>query len=243
MKHAASDSGNVLFLILIGIALFAAFTMAVTRTSRTDNGSSAQQDKLAATRIIQYGDTLKGAVDQLRTNGIGESAISFANGTVLSYGTAGTSPSAEIFNTSGGNIVYEAPDTSWLDGIHTALPIYGQWYFTGGSFVRDVGSPVGSDCAAAGCVELIAMLPYIRKEICQKINSAYGIKAPGGAPPVNADASIASPYFTGTYSITDQFGDDSAVGLMNGRMGGCVEGGGTFPPSGSYVYYRVLIAR
>lgn len=169
MKHATSDSGNVLFLILIGIALFAAFTMAVTRTSRTDTGNSPQQDKLDATRIMQYGGTLKSAVELLRgANGISEGDISFANGTVSGYGTVGANPTAEVFNASGGAISYEAPETRWLDGVSTAQTGYGEWIFTGTNKVRRLAT----DCEAASCAELLAILPYIKKSVCLQLNKA-----------------------------------------------------------------------
>lgn len=62
-----SNSGNVLFLILIAVALFAALSYAVTSSSR-GGGIDAKKDssELIASEIMNYVSSLEQAVTRLR---------------------------------------------------------------------------------------------------------------------------------------------------------------------------------
>ena len=242
MKHKDSQAGNAFFIILIGIALLAVFGMVVTRSSSTDTGATNERDKIAATSIIQYGNVVKGAIDQMRSNGISESDISFSNNIVSGYGTVGANPSAEVFNVSGGGITYEAPNASWLDSTYSAQTGYGQWIFNGVNAGRlNVGTPAGTAafCPTASCVELTLILPYVKKSICTEISKRFNLLS--GGNPIQDANTISFTKFTGTFSYNGEFIGDAA-GLMNSTYEGCVEGGGT-PAAGTYHYFKVLIAR
>ncbi len=238
MKHKNHARGNALFIILIAIALFAAFTAAVTSSNSGGGGEQAGFFAISATQIMRYGSTVKSAVDQLRQQGISESDISFANDAVSGYGTVGTNPSAEVFDIDGGGITYEAPNANWFDPLLTAQTGYGTWIFTARNMIYNVGTPMGSACSATNCSELLAILPYIKKEICEQINKSVNIE---GIP---ADVSVVN--FTEKF---DGFDTGSIIGIGSntssepaGQRSFCIEGGGT-PPSGSYHYVHVLIAR
>lgn len=244
MKHRDSQRGNVFFLILIAIVLLGAFTFSVTRSTSGTNDATREQDKIAATRIIAYGNTLKGAVDMLRHQGVSESDISFANNVVAGYGTVGANPAAELFHMNGGSIAYEKPDAGWLDGVSTAQTGYGEWIFTGHNALRNVGTPIndGTDaCNARDCKELLAILPYIKKSVCERINSLIGFPSP-----IPKDS--ASSYFN---KYTGSFGTDithiatGTSGPSWGKQQGCMEGGGGAqgPAAGTYMYFQTLIAR
>ena len=75
--------------------------------------------------------------------------------------------------------------------------------------------------------------------VCEDINEKLGITNPSGPPVNNAFGTTAQ--FTGTY-------DDGSPGLLGdngeevnfaGKPAGCFDG----PPSGTYHFYQVLIAR
>lgn len=239
MKHARSQSGNVFFLVLLGIALFVAFTWAVTQSSSKSGSLNPDLDKVAASQIVGYGESLKTTIDTLRGQGVGEGQISFANNTVTGYGTVGANPSAEVFNISGGGMTYEKPNGQWIDPLYESTR---EWGFYGRNAVRDVGTPIGAECEDVACNELIALLGYIRKSICIQINNNLGVTNPNGVPP-RAATPLAYTKFTGTYGVTKPITDNnSANSYLAGRTAACVEGGGT-PDTGTYHYYQVLIAR
>lgn len=242
MKHARSHAGNAFFLILLGVVLFAAFSAAVLRTTSQSGSTNPERDKLDASLIIKYGGVLRSAVNQMRALGISESDISFANATVTGYGTLGTNAPAEVFNSSGGGIAYEIPNSRWLDGVSTAQTGYGEWVFTGADAIRfGVGTPLSGYCSAASCKELVAILPYIKKAICLEINKQLGIG--GATPTIYQDVqAIQFTKFTGTFGANSDSIGDSADN-MKSQLQGCIEGGGSGPAAGTYHYYQVLIAR
>ena len=238
MKHARSEAGNVFFLILLGVVLFAAFTVAVTRSTQQGGSANPENDKLMATNIIKYGTTLKNAVDQLRAQNISEADISFANSTVSGYGTVGANPSAEVFNFAGGGIVYEVPDAKWLDGISTAQTGYGEWRFTGTNLIAGFGSYVDASLSPASPKgHLVAILPYVKENICKEINRLLH----GSATVQFTESTFDLTKFTGTYNDLDgpQIYNDAEPSYVNYKDEGCVN-----PESaGKYFYYRLLIAR
>lgn len=112
------EKGNVLVYILIAIALLAALSYAFSSGGRVSGqGVSTDRTKLLASEIIDYGDTVKKTVAVLRLRGTGFDQLSFAatglNAT--DYGTPGNSPSNEVFNTSGGGLVYQDADFDSTD--------------------------------------------------------------------------------------------------------------------------------
>jgi len=203
-----------------------------------DTAATSQQDKVAATRIIAYGGRVKDAVDQLRNNGISETQISFANDVVSGYGTTGTNPTMEVFHASGGAIDYVTPEAKWLDSLYNAQTHYGTWLFSGENSVRNIGSPIGSDCGAAGCSELIVFLPYVKKTVCEQINKLLGL--PYTTLPQDASTIAVTTKFAGTFANNGILSDGSPYNLAVTQ--GCFQGGGT-PATGTYHYFQVLIAR
>lgn len=58
-----SERGNILFMILIAVALFAALSYAVTSSSRGGSkGIGEERARLLASRIVQYGTSIEQAV-------------------------------------------------------------------------------------------------------------------------------------------------------------------------------------
>ncbi|HTK83754.1 MAG TPA: hypothetical protein VL625_01600 [Patescibacteria group bacterium] len=230
MKNA--ESGNILFYILIGVMMLAALSFAVTQGSR-DNTQNLNQDKqrLLATEIIDYGDTIKKSVDAVRLRGVPLMSLSFADaGLAAAYGTPGTNPPDEIFNSSGGAAVYKdaAPDA--LDSVASQ-----SYIFTAKNEIKDVGTT----CAADACTELIMMLPALKKDLCVAINAVLGVDNPSGAPPT--DSGLDATPFAGsaTAVYADTIGDEAGSAALAGKTAGCFLDSGT----GKYTFYQVLQAR
>ena len=63
--NAQANQGNVLFIILIAIVLFASLTYAVTRTTQTGSNIDSEQNVLAVGEVLQYASSLRTAVAQI----------------------------------------------------------------------------------------------------------------------------------------------------------------------------------
>ena len=72
--------GNVLFLILLAIALFAVLSYAVTQSSRSSGRDAAAENAITdAAQITQYATLVEQTVTRLRlSNGCRDTQISFA---------------------------------------------------------------------------------------------------------------------------------------------------------------------
>jgi hypothetical protein len=223
-----SESGNILFYILIGVAMLAALSFAVTQGSRDSIQSvNADKQRLLATEIIDYGDTMQKAVAAIRLRGTPFASLSFAHPDLnAAYGTPGAAPAHEIFNPAGGGVLYRP---ALADVMASGL---GQPYiFSAGNEIQDVGTT----CAADSCADLLLVLPGLKKDICSSINAIVGVDNPGGNPPEDNGADVA--LFAGTASYAQTLGDESA-GLA-GKTAGCFYDKGAT----AYTYYQVLQAR
>lgn len=65
-----SENGNVLFLIMIAVALFAALSYAVTSSTRTSPASvSKEQAQLIASDLMQYASLMTSGIMRMRASG------------------------------------------------------------------------------------------------------------------------------------------------------------------------------
>lgn len=149
------QSGNVLFMILIGVALFAALSFAVSQSMRSSMDISDEQLELKINKFLTQASNIKSGVDMLYNNGIGEADISFAYPLINGYGTFETSPSDEVFNPSGGGVSYSDLPEGLNDG--------SQIEFYGHTRAPDIGLDDTAD--------LILVAPNVTVQICQKINN------------------------------------------------------------------------
>ena len=73
-KVANGESGNVLFLILIAVALFAALSYAVTQSSRTGGGASdGEQNLINSAQVTQYPASVRTAIVRMIIDGVADS--------------------------------------------------------------------------------------------------------------------------------------------------------------------------
>jgi len=239
------EAGSALFIILIVIVLFGALSFAVVQMLRSGNPEliTEEQKALYGDEILDYGRALRQTVQNIRiSNGCEAEDISFEN-TVLGGYTHSpvASDACKIFNVSGGGMNYRIPPEEWLDTSQSAQTLYQEWYATGATCAVNVGSGT-TTCESDGDdnEELVAIVPYVMKSICIAINERMGITNPGGDPPANSGTafSLAQKY---DGSFTDGIGEINHANLY-GKLAGCFEGSGT-PPSGTYHFYQVLIAR
>lgn len=237
------NRGNVLFLILLAVALFAALSYAVTQAGRSGGKDISDEDaRLAASQITQYATLLEQTVTRLRlSNGCRDTQISFAadsDGDGNWYDTdddyhnpnAPSDFSCHVFHADGGAIY----NSEISDGLNDGS----DWVFTGRNRVIHVGissCPGGSGDPT--CPELMALLRNLPLQTCISINENLGINNPSGAPDQDSN-NVSFDLFEGVYDLAA-----AAGGVEHqGSLSGCFEGDNN-PPSGTYHFYHVLIAR
>ena len=235
-----NEQGSVIFFILIAVALFAALSFAVSNINRT--GSSDITDEvagLAASEIVQTATNYKNAIRQARIEGCADTDISFESTYLSGYVNTNNPPDeCKIFDKTANGISYIAPQANWLDSAYSADNLYGHWYFAQGVCAEDVGSG-GSDCDDDSYKDLIAILPFLKRDICRIIDERQDIIVANAPPPVETGDAwrTSDTKFTGDYS-----GGDIKL-ERGGALSGCFEGSGAnTPPSGTYHYFQVLLS-
>ncbi|PJB70017.1 MAG: hypothetical protein CO093_09045 [Alphaproteobacteria bacterium CG_4_9_14_3_um_filter_47_13] len=249
--HAHNKRGNVLFLILIAVALFAALSYAMTRSSRSGSGDAGKETlALQAAQITQYATGLENSIMRMRlSNGCSDTNISFTNPFVADYEhPVPPADQCKVFHPQGGGWSYTPPKPEWLDTAQSAEPHYGELIFTGQTCVAGVGTGSDFTCWNDGDLtnqellltnqELLLIVPWIKKDLCILLNEKLGVTNPGGNPPQDGGSiwSTLNIKFIGTYS------ENAIPETLGGIRSACMEGN-TFPVAQTYHFYHVLIAR
>jgi hypothetical protein len=189
-----AQRGNVIFVVLIGIALFAALGFAVTRSFSTgDSTLKREEAELKATEIISIATAMRDTVNRMMTYpGVTENNISFAYPDADSaYGTYGSNPRFEIFNPEGGGMTYPRPPLSANDGTDFEI--------LGNHDVNNLGSPARGDLAL--------YLFNVDADICRVINRRLGL-GESFTEPEGIDSGNVTR-FAGTYN--DTITDDTRI--------------------------------
>jgi hypothetical protein len=185
-ENRRSERGNILFIILIAVVLIGLLTAAIQMTSRPE-GSNIDKETLVirASEVQRYASELERAVNYIMQNGKSESDIRFAHPDASSdYGDLGADadPSDQVFHVSGGGASYRAAPVGINDG--------SAWEFYGGTHIPGMGT--------ASRAELIAVLPNVTQEFCDKINEING---QSGTPADTGMAVAAGPNPGGCLAI------------------------------------------
>jgi hypothetical protein len=225
----SSESGNVIYFILIAIVLLAALSVAVSQGGRFSTTSlSADQQRLLATEIIDYGDTMAKAVAQLRLRGVQISQLSFAwTSLPAGYGVYNASPATELFNPSGGGIDYKQPPAN-------AMATPGDYIFTAANEIYQVGTT----CGSASCTDLIMLAGPLKDGMCTTINTILGVANPSSLPPEDTDGDLTTLY-AGTATYTATIGNKPSSAPLAGKTAACYRLSG----SNQDYFYQVLIPR
>ncbi len=249
MTNRNSQSGNVLFFILIAIALLGALTATLNRSSNNTNDTgSHEQRQIQANEILTYAKSIETAVQNLRARGCGENEIAFwhdSNGDGVegnpdanrnSY--APTDHSCHIFEPEGAGMTFVTVPDNYLDSFFNASFAFGNYNYGANSSFPGVGRT--GNCSVSECKELTMVLYHIKKELCLQINTALGIENPSGDAPFERTplGNWGVAHFQGTYP-------SSTNGVDNGVYGAktlCLK-----HENGSgdelYSFYHILLAR
>jgi hypothetical protein len=229
LKYSSSQSGSSLIIILVAVALFAALSYVISQQSNSSSSLSNEKIRLIASDILDMGNKLSDSTARLRLRQISNTKISFENSIVAGYTNAAcTTDLCKVFTFDGGGKDWETPTPDVNGGV--------DWGYTGDVAIKNIGS----DDA-----DLVAILPELSLDICDRINILIGIYGAGGTPTVIA--AVNANKFTGAYagvpvSITgvDIDGEKSACIQITAANGTAFTGA---PLANSYVFYQVLEAR
>lgn len=249
----SSERGNVLFLILIAVALFAALSYAVTQSTRSGAGSSDNETGLInSAQLTQYPAGIRTAVVRMMIGGVDINDVSF--NPPSDFTNVNGITNLAVFHPLGGGATYAlAP----LDVM--AQGALGVWHFNVENEIDLVGT-TGASGPTTSSVDLIAFLPNISGSVCRRINQELGLPTADGditltgiTYGVGADASA--------YADEMQATSDNPSGLPVAPSGGTIAGptpsGATNPTfsgqpfgcfrdsskSDIYTYYHVLVER
>ena len=232
------ERGNVLFLILIAVALFAALSYAVTQSTRSGGGDAAREtNKLGSAQITQYPASLRTSIIRMVINNQDVDTLEF--NTPADFANCWSGFSRCVFHPSGGQATYVQ-----IPGDLMAGGTAGDWVFNGENAINLIGTSNAADTPTSATADLIAFLPGVSNSVCTSINEQLGIGAT-----IPAETGI---LFTSASSMVDPDGS-TATSICSGACGGATIGldvasldgqpFGCFSQGGSNVYYHVLIER
>ncbi|NCT40130.1 MAG: hypothetical protein GW778_00505 [Alphaproteobacteria bacterium] len=216
------QSGNVLFYILIAVALLAALSFAVSNSGQGRNDMiSEERARLVAAEILEYADIVSTAVSQTKLRGYSDTEISFENSKIAGYTNANcTDDICKIFSLSGGAINYAVPNSLTTNASNP------EWIFSANQDIFGTNTTDG---------DLAIYLNNIRPEICKQINGLLNITTISDYP---EDAStLVLNKFTGSFASNDAPNDEDTS--IESQNTGCVN----LTASNTYLFYKVLISR
>ncbi len=230
------ERGNVLFLILIAVALFAALSYAVTQSSRSGGDSSRETNILNAAQLTQYPTSIRTAVLRLVIDGFQDTGLQFNN----PASAVGADEPFEIFATIGGGAVYQnAPGEMMQTG---GINPTGRWSFNMNFEVPELGR---SDTNLTGN-ELIAFLPGVTESVCTRLNLEAGVlNSPVDTIPfvVGATQTLVEENITNVTYYTTSTSNvelDSTGNDFTRQPFGCFR---SVNASGPFVFYTVILER
>ena len=239
MNKNMSQSGNVLFLILIAVALFAALSFAVTQSTRSGgDAGEREQSLIGAGAVLQYPNTLRTALMRMTIAGTDVEDILFN----APANSAGISQHLLVFDPAGGAATYQQSPADVMSAAVTA-----DWRFNAEFHVPMIGTDGGRGN------DVIAFLLGVNERVCERINRQMNIGGSqsgqcstyqGNTPVVNLDNGRLSANMVQGYAFPGGPGellDCAGGGAFRNKDSGCF-----YDPDldgGRYVVYTVIVER
>ena len=169
-----SQSGNILFLILLAVVLFAALAYAVTSSMRGGGkDASSENARAAAADILQFFSQLDATLLRMQmTDGVKAENMSFVYNRKLYGGTVSpggnnvncVANNRRVFVPEGGNV----PPRVFENYAFLNPPSYqSNWVAPGHHFLRLIVWPQ----AGTSLNDMTVVLPAIKQSICDEINA------------------------------------------------------------------------
>lgn len=231
------ESGNVLFLILIAVVLFAALSYAVTQSSRSGGGGADGEANLVnSAQITQYPASVRTSIVRMIIGGVDVTQLNFDPPTDFAT-TCDATPAPCVFHPNGGGATsVTAPAAVTASGNQVA------WIFTSDFSIENIGTTAN---------DIIAMLPGVGGAICARLNTELGIS---DTPDGDSDGVAAGPS-TDPDETHNMDNDNTGIGTAaDGVAAFDIDGNFSGQPFGCYdindgdnastlVYYHVLVER
>ena len=166
-KNREHEHGNILFLVLIAAALFAALSYVVTQSSRSGGDAEREKARLDAAEILNYATALQSSVGRMIIGGCALGTINFENdydGTLHVNPNAPADRKCNVFDPPGGGVAAKKPEPGWATD--------SRFYYAGSAAL----SGVGLTCASSNCAELVLVLRGISQALCKQLNELNGYK-------------------------------------------------------------------
>jgi len=226
------ESGNIFLFIILGVVLFAALSITMSRGfhSDTTNTLSNRQIVLAASDILAYAQQIERPVNRLRRDGCSEDDISFYHPGIVALAFYEQTPESDdpckVFHSDGGNMDWRpAPEAAVISAAAA------DFSYTGQLNIDDLGTAAS---------ELLMISPNINREVCQAINHKLDISTATTEPfNENVGYNAGTYFFVGTFSNEGTFGDEVGNPLT-GQNAGCRE---IDSLSEEYQFFYSLIVR
>lgn len=226
------SKGNALFLVLMGVALFAALGYAVTQTGRGGIDVSKETQLAGVSKVAQIIGDVRNAINRLTLGGCDLTEVSFystqyavpSDYNNTNSPVAGGDFSCHLFHNDGGQLVYFGEDLDDLICVNGAC----------GTTLMHVTGEVAIQGVGSAKPELMYFVDNTSKEFCELINSKVGISSTIPTDSANPDD---SDKWQGTFDDASPMivGDSDAN--LEGRSMGCYKMGS------EYVFFAVLRRR
>jgi len=224
-----TESGNVLFYILIAVALIAALSFAVSQSGRGNvQQLNAERARLYASEIIEYANNLGNIVTQLKLRSCNEAELNFENPADTGYvnPTAASDNLCDIFHPAGGGFTWQRIPLETRDTTNFYLTDY---FINGTNHVSGTKSSAGD----------LIFLAEIQESVCTAINTLSNIEpADPPAQDTNGIHLIMGAKFKGTFAETSEitaYTRESFACFYDSSTGN--------NSSDKYFFYKVLISR
>jgi hypothetical protein len=239
-----NSSGNVLFLILIAVVLFAALSYSVTSSSRSGSGNSNREiDKTSIAQMQVLPNAVRNAITRMTLNGASINDINFLTPSQFSVHPTNVQNNS-VFHPNGGGVavsdILGDPIGTYPRLVDDACTAGQGWGFPDGTTLWWVGvgklNQIGVTQTGANTdnAEIVMALFCIKKSVCDAINAQAGIAT---LPSFSVDYFPDSGQIAGS-SLT--FSSLGSTGRIFGRTsgGGAVAGSGPMSgkPFGCYSY-------
>ncbi len=237
-----NEKGNILFLILLAVILFAALSYAVTQSLR-GGGTDASSEKnlVKSAQITQYPVGVRAAILRMIVGGTDVTTLNFDPPSTFGDGswgsTAAKSLALNVFHPTGGGAVFSLVPS---EALATASSTQ-RWVFTMNYGVPNIGTTASTSTNAGK--DLMAIAPNIDATLCAKIDAQLGVAAVPTLSSTGVSVAVAASTMQEVVEYT--YAPVYSANLTDGSTGLndkpylCVKNGSNT----DYFYYHVLVER